>query len=166
MSSESSESHLSFERTTDVALIGKILTHPLIWPWVTDDGAPDPEAFQPPEPGEHVWFILVWDEAELLGLFLFHSQNTATWEVHTCLLPKAWGKRARKAAEEMLKWVWEETDWQRIVTNVPDNNRLALSYALKVGMTEYGLNPKSWLKNGELLDQHLLGISRPTEIKE
>ncbi len=162
-SSEPSKLLLNFERTTDLVLIRKILTHPRIWPWITDDGAPDREQFQPTPAGEHVWYVLVWDVAELLGLFIFHPHNSVTWEVHTCLLPKSWGERATRAAVGVQAWLWAQTDWQRIVTTVPANNRLALRFARRAGMVEYGLNPKSWLKDGKLHDQHLLGISRPSD---
>jgi hypothetical protein len=43
---------------------------------------------------------------------------------------------------------------------VPANNRLALSFAKSCGMTEYGLNPQSFLKDGQLYDQVLLGVSK------
>ena len=153
---------MTFERTRDLELVRKILVIPRIWRWVTDDGAPELEDFTPAQAAEHTWYVIVWDVAELLGLFIFHPHNSVTWEVHTCLLPKSWGERAQQAAVGVQAWMWSQTDWQRIVTTVPANNRLALRFARRAGMVEYGINPKSWLKDGELHDQHLLGISRPT----
>ena len=158
----SSEPALSFERTGDLELVRKILVQPPIWRWITDDGAPAREDFKPPEhPG--IWYVIVWDVAELLGLFMFAQINSVCYEGHTCLLRKAWGQRAHQAAVGVQAWIWSQTDWQRIVTTVPANNRLALRFARRAGMLEYGINPKSWLKDGELHDQHLLGISRPSD---
>jgi hypothetical protein len=44
---------------------------------------------------------------------------------------------------------------------VPAHNRLALAFAEAAGMKVYGRNHASFLKNGELLDQICLGLSKP-----
>ena len=90
---------------------------------------------------------------------MLHPHNAICWEIHTCLLPNAWGERGRRAARLLPEWIWQHTPCRRIITNVPDNNRLALRFALAAGMTEIGVNAASFLKNGKLRDQTLLGIS-------
>ncbi len=150
---------LTFERTSDLALIKLVMTHPRVYPHITDDGSAPVEEFHVLE-HPAIWYVLVKDDDELLGLFMFVSQNAVCAEVHTCLLPNALGARAKEAARGVVAWMFEQTTLQRIVTNVPANNRLALHYAKRGGMTEYGLNPKSFLKGGILQDQILLGLSR------
>lgn len=135
------------------------MTHPNIYPHITDDGCPPVEQFEPVI-SPAIWYVEARDNDVLLGLWAFVPQNAVCWEVHTCLLPHAWGDTAAIAAKELASWIWENTDCRRIVTTVPAYNRLAYRFARKAGMTEYGRNPKSFLKNGKLYDQLLLGLSR------
>lgn len=151
---------MTFERSTDYELIRLIITHPRIWPHVGDDNAGSPEDFQPIEHSS-VWYVVVRDLDELMGCWILVPENSICYDLHTCLLPNAWGPKATRAARELLSWVWTNTPARRLITRVPATNRLALRYAKRAGMLEYGLNPLSWLKGGILHDQALLGMSRP-----
>lgn len=159
---------IHFERSFDYDLVRQILTHPKIWPYISDDSSPAAEDYYPIE-SEQVWYVVVRDiypdtgPEEILGLWMFVPQNGVCWEVHTCLLPCAWGERGQTAARLLPGWIWENTDCRRIVTNVPTPNRLALHFAIRVGMKVYGVNEGSYLKNGALCDQVCLGISKPNQ---
>lgn len=167
---------LLFERTHDYALLRAIATHPRVWEALADDATPSRDEWHPTE-HEAYCYVLVrgpkrqiedasttgplgQDGDEVLGFFLLVPQNAVCWEIHTCLLPCAWGAKARDAAAGIVRWLWAHTNAQRLVTNVPASNRLALRFALRAGMTEYGRNPNSYLKRGQLEDQILLGLSR------
>lgn len=154
----------TFEPTNDEDLIKSMVTHVKIYPSVVDDHAPSRAEYQPPM-HPSLLYLVVRDHDELQGLFFFHPINAVTFEVHTCLLPHSWGGRARAIAREMLKWLWANTDAHRLITSVPDYNRLALVFAKAAGMKEYGRNPESFMKDGKLRDLILLGIGRPKEIK-
>lgn len=150
---------MTFERSTDYQLIKTIITHPRIWEHATDDFGPKPEDWQPPQ-SELVWYVLAKDGAEVLGLFMLVQENAVCWKVHTCLLPTAWGKRARQAAREGAQWVFENSKCLRLITDVPEYNTLALRFAHMGGMTQFGVNPKSYQKNNILQDVYMLGISK------
>lgn len=150
---------MRFERTQNPQLIREVLTHPRIWDAISDDFSPAREEFQPAM-NEALWYVAVYDGAELLGIFLFVPQSRICWEVHTCLLPHSWGIRATEAAEEVARWIWANTPCRRIITNVPAYNRLALRFAKHAGMTPFGCNERSYQKNGILHDQIMLGLSR------
>lgn len=149
-----------FERTRDYARIRAIATHEKLWPHVSDDFSGPREEWRPVE-DEALCYVLAREGEETLGFFLLVPQNGVCWDIHTCLLPEAWGARAREAARGIVAWTFAETPCQRLVTSVPGHNRLALRFAQRAGMTEYGRNPKSYLKGGILQDQILLGLSRP-----
>jgi hypothetical protein len=151
---------LTFARTTDMALVRSILTHPKLYPHLADDASPRPEDF---EPIDHpaILYLLVSRGGIPLGVFMLIPQNAATLEVHTALLPSAWGSAAIEATKRGTEWVWENTAFSRVVTNVPAYNRLALRLAERSGMKRFGINERSFLKNGQLYDQIMLGISRP-----
>jgi RimJ/RimL family protein N-acetyltransferase len=153
---------LTFERTSDYALVREIATHPKIYDKISDDQSPIREDYRPIE-SDQVFYVIVKDSQELLGMWMILPQNGVTAEIHTCLLPNAWGERAHIASILMARWIWEHTHFRRIVTNVPAYNRAALQFAEKAGMVQYGINPRSYMKRGYLFDQFLLGLSRPQE---
>jgi RimJ/RimL family protein N-acetyltransferase len=158
---------ITFERSTDYVLIRSILTHSRIYDKISDDYSPPREEYRPIR-HEGVWYVVARDVhaegADLLGLWMFHPQNGICWEVHTALLPVAWGAPGREAAQLLPGWIWRNTPCRRIVTNVPTTNRLALHFAVNAGMKIYGVNEASYLKNGRLCDQVCLGISAPREV--
>jgi len=151
---------MQFCITHDMELVRSVLTHPKIYPHIVDDGCP-PASEYIPQDLPTVWYVRVDDDGEFLGLFVFTRESTATWEVHTCLLPVAYGLRAWAAALTVVEWLWANSPAHRLITKVPETNRLALKLAERAGFERYGLNPKSFLKFGVLLDQILLGVSRP-----
>ena len=148
---------IHIERTNDLELVRSILTHPKIYPHISDDFSPAAEDFLPPASAV---YLLARDGAEVLGLWLVHPHNTVCWEVHTCLLPTAWGARARAAAQAAIAWMWQHTSARRLITNVPTPNRLALRFAKQSGFIEFGRNPDSFQKDQILHEQILLGISK------
>lgn len=150
---------MTFERTQDYSLIRRIMAHPRVYPHITDDACPPVEEFHPVESPE-IWYVVVRAGEQLLGMWCFFPQNHVTWEVHTCLLPAAYGEIGREAAKRMASWIWQNTPCRRIITNVPAFNRLALKFAKAAGMVEFGRNERSFLKNGELHDQIMLGLSK------
>ena len=149
-----------FYRTHDLALIRSIMTHEKVWPAITDDLAGDPKDFMPVD-HPATYYLAAHEGDHFLGIWMLNPENSVTWDVHTCLLPSAWGELAVRAAVHAIQWVWDNTPCLRLVTKVPVFNRLALRFARMAGMVEYGRNPKSFLKNGQLHDQILLGISKP-----
>ncbi len=156
---------IHIERSQDYALIRGIMTHPRVYPHLRDDASPAAADFQPIE-SEALCYLVAWDANELLGLWLLVPLNAVCWEIHTALLPNAWGDRARRASDVMLAWVWGNTPCRRIVTHVPADNRLAYHFALAAGMHVFGIDEQSFLKGGRLLDQICLGINRPRAAAE
>lgn len=135
------------------------MSHPDLYDKGADDFQPAREDFQP-RTDAAIWYVTVHDDGELLGLFALAPQNEICWEIHTRLLPHAWGPRALEALKTVIEWTWRETPARRIVTTVPAYNRLAHQFGLRAGFRAYGRNPASWQKHGELYDQILLGISK------
>lgn len=146
---------MNLARTHDTDLVLSILSHPKIWPHIHDDG--NKEAIAVDVPALH-WMLV--SDGEPAGVFLVHAHNSICFEVHTCLLPRTWGAQAAEAAQMLLRWAFEETNCQKMITNVPAYNRLALRFAKESGMTQEGVNRASFLKNGKLEDQIMLGITK------
>lgn len=110
---------------------------------------------------ERILYVLAHDGAELLGMWIFYPESPIMMKVHTCLLPCSYGERAKIAAKEMAVWFWANTQAERLVTDVPEFNRLARKFAEAAGMKQFGINPKSFKRDGKLWDVIMLGMSRP-----
>lgn len=147
-----------FTRTKDESLIHSIATHPQIWPTLADDLVSDPKDWKPVL-HDGIWYVLASDQEGICGLFIFFPENSVCWQVHICMLPRAWGSAAR-ALRESFYWLWTETNCIRITGSVPVWNASAIHCALRAGMKPFGVNQHSSLKNDRLHHQLLLGISK------
>lgn len=151
---------IHLERTRDWGYIRLVATDPKLWPHLSDDFAGEPAAWQPQQ-SESFVYVKVSDDYQALGFFLLVQHSPVLLEIHTALLPHAWGAPARDAAHSIVRWTWENTLAQRLITSVPASNRLALKFAQRAGLTEFGRNPRAFQKRGQLQDIVLLGLSRP-----
>ena len=149
---------ITVERVYDMDAIRKIVTAPEVYSHISDDGSAKAEDFTPAD-SEQVIYLGVKKDGDLRGVFAYIPQNAACIEVHTCLTRSLWGHSC-EAAKESVKWIWENTRFVRIMTNVPTYNRLAMKLAVKAGMKKFGQNPRSFLKGGVLYDLVMMGISK------
>lgn len=145
------------ERSRDAAVIRAICTHPEIFPHVTDDFFPSPEAWTVPDL-EHFHFFVAIDDVGVCGFGAFHPRNFACWEAHCGFLVRAYGQVAITAIRQMLDLMLERVP--RIVGEIPISNRRAIAFAKRAGLVEYGINRKSTLRGGQLIDQVCLGLSK------
>lgn len=135
--------------------VAAILSHPSIFRHVGDDSvlacAPlDHDAFH--------WMMV--DDGEPVGVFLVHAHNSICYEMHTSILPRAWGQKAADAAQMLLAWAFNATPCAKMVTAVPAYNRSAFRFAKAGGMKQEGVNRQSFLHEGTLIDQIMLGITK------
>lgn len=137
----------------DHSYIREVITHPDVWPWVSDDFSVSPDDFHPIE--ENV-YLKVHDNGDK-GLFLISHVNSICCEIHTALLPSSRGM-ALFYAKDVLLWIGENTPYRKIITFVPENNIKAKSLALKSGFEVEGFINNSWAKNGKLLGQYIMGV--------
>lgn len=128
------------------------MSHPKVYPYISDDGSANVEDFQVIE-SDHIIYLL-WEG----GVFSLVPFNCITYEVHTCILPEYQGK-SLEYARAGTKWMFENTSCQKIITHVPEYNKRAYVFAKKSGMEFEGTSKKAFLKNGKLHDLHKLGIS-------
>lgn len=150
---------ITIERSHDYALIQRIITHPEIYPYVSDDHSPDPADYWPMESAQMVYIVPMYNLIFPMGVFACHPHNSICYEAHTCILPDFRGERALMAAQASVTWFFENTDGLKVITHVPRYNRIAYHFSKKVGFKDEGINRASFLKDGVLHDQYLLGIT-------
>ena len=152
---------MTFERTKDLKAVRAILTDPALYDHMTDDFAPARDEFAVNDhPG--ISYVLVSEGSSLHGMFVFLPDNAICWQGHVAFFRGTPQAITRAAGAEILEWLWKNTPCRRLIASVPVCNRAAVSFALhKMGLVVYGRNEKSFMKNGKLWDQVLLGISKP-----
>ena len=149
-----------FSRIYDTELIKHIMTHERIYPYVIDDGSPAMEKYEP-NMHENIWYILLGDSEGIIGLCIIFALNAICGDLHVAALPKARGKRILEAGKMFFNyWIWDNSPFRRLTASIPEYNKHAIILARKVGMIEFGINEKSFLKDGKLYNQILFGISK------
>ena len=152
---------MDFERTRDFALIKRIVTTPRIWKDVVDDYSPSPRRYQPSE-SEDIWSILIRDQGEIVGLFVFEMRSATVYEIHGFVLPEQWLKgKATAAAAGSIEYMFTHSPCRRVVAHVPIfEHRTRLRFPPQYGMTAFGIDRQSFSKGGKLYDRMCFGISK------
>lgn len=145
----------------DLEQVDGILTHPSIYDFISDDGCPPRSEYTAKQnlECEAIYYLL----CGINFLTMFVPHNSITYEVHTSALPDCRGKEAIRKCHLAKQWMWDNTPARKIISIFPENNRPALALAIRVGMKREGLLAKSFLKNGHLLDQVVVGLSKEGE---
>ena len=147
-------------RSRDFKAIRALCLHPRIFPHICDDYSNDAKAWKPTE-NEQVIHLLAKDDKGIFGFGVFIPQTHMQYGSHMAFLPRSYGNLALAAFKEMLDWMWTNTQARRLVGEVPRNNHLGIRFARRAGFEFYGINKRSTLRGGKLLDQVCLGISKP-----
>lgn len=147
-------------RTWDYALIKKLATDPSIFPWISDDFHKDPENWEPIQTSL-VRYLIASDVEGSFGFGIFIPDTWACWKGHLGFLPRSYGEKAIESFRRMLDWMWTYTSAERLVGEIAQENRRALNFVVRAGLTPYGINQKSFRRDGRLQDQVCVGISKP-----
>ena len=148
---------MEFCRTTDLALVRKILTTPDVYEYMGDDYTPPREEFEP-NPHPDIWYVIAACWSAVAGLFTLIPENRHCWKLHVCMLPNASTTEKWTAARGLVPWLEERTDCRRLVAEVPRTNAAAIIYGTHgIGMRYVGTHPKAFMKYGSLQDLIILG---------
>jgi RimJ/RimL family protein N-acetyltransferase len=140
--------------TKDSEIIWKIATHPDLWQTIAEDGmSPDEWA-----PDLKQGWLISSDDNGFVGIWNVYPTNKVTLKIHPMVPKDVRGKRAYKSAKEVLRWIFANTNYEKITCEIPVIYRNVKLFAMACGMKEEGLNRKSYRKNGEVVDQWHLGV--------
>ncbi len=137
-------------KTDDMAAVAKIFNHPKVYKWVSDDASIPPYV---PGPG----LYLMNDEET--GAVRVDKLNGISCMVHIGTLPEL-KLRTREFALGGIKWLFENTTFSKIISLAPECNRAAVVFGKRCGFKVEGKITKSFLKDWQLYDQVLLGLSK------
>lgn len=103
-------------------------------------------------------FLGVYDDNVLRGFYAICPSNMITAEIHTSLLPEFRGVKALQSGKLFLSHLFSK--YLKAISYVPSYNKKALLYAQLLGFKIEGINRSSFIKNGQLLDQTLVGLTQ------
>jgi RimJ/RimL family protein N-acetyltransferase len=87
--------------------------------------------------------------------------NGVTVLIHPHVLPEVRSKYARESCLAALKWIYDNAPkYVKITALIPVIHKNVKLFAKRIGFKEEGINRKSYLKDGKVIDQWLLGITR------
>ena len=148
------DSDLKAVQTRDVDLIWSIVFQPDLWETVAED---NPPTFKPDVINE-AW-VLITNDGEPIGCYNLHSLNNVTWEIHAFILP-AHREHAKESGRLILRWSLNNINFHKLQAVIPAMYPNVYHFTLHQGFTDEGLSRKSYMKNNQLHDQHILGITR------
>lgn len=145
----------------DLEFVKKLWFHPAVYPYINDDLSLGEEInFEVIIGIEKMYLLIAILGGEKIGFFFFHPWNSITFEVHTVILPEYRGKNAILVAQKAKEWFFENTVCRKIMTQVPFFNMPAYALAKKAGFKIEGINENSFLRNGKLYDQYIMGLKK------
>ena len=147
---------------TDIEVIRQTITAPSVWKFAADDLSGDVEVFTPKR---EAFYLGSWGTDEdgcsrFLGMFMCSPVTGTVVDLHTCLLPAAWGEKAKECAHATREWIWQNTPYTKVTGAIPANNRLLLKFTHDIGMSQYGVCKRAWLKNGKTWDLILVEVNK------
>jgi RimJ/RimL family protein N-acetyltransferase len=138
------------KRCTDKKLISKILNHPKVYGWISDDLSEKPYI-----PSDSLYLT----NNEKTGIVKIEHMNGVACQIHVATLPELWGK-ASNHIKDVLDWIFTNTRYMKIVAFIPVYNKFTIQLAIKSGMKKEGCIEKSFLKNWILQDQLIYGLTK------
>ena len=136
---------------------------PDIWKTISEDGASKDD--YTPDLINDLWMGAFIDD-DCIGLFSFHSVTGVTLQLHVQILPEYRKDHSMEAMGKIWDWFLESVDkaFVKVTVSIPVIYQNVYKFALANGFKDEGLNRTSFKKNGQIVDQWLLGITRE-EIK-
>jgi len=148
---------IAAERTYDKVLIKSIIFNQAIWECIAEDG--QEKADFDPDVESECWLVMRLDEIPI-ALYNIHALNSVTAQIHAHVLPAYRKEHSKETGALVLRYILENTDYQKIVAVIPVIYENVKKFTMSFGFVEEGINRKSIMKGGELLDQWMLGATR------
>ena len=125
---------------------------------VIDDKKTIKEDFNP-NVDDECW-LLMNNESDIVALYNLHGVNGVTVQIHAHVLPEYRKECSKETGKAALDYIIENTGYYKIIATVPVIYNNVKRFCESFGFKEEGINRLSYQKNGEIIDQWQLGITR------
>lgn len=146
------DSGIEIRQITDPETILKTLQDPHIVSMCCPDDMVDEIPSIVSVPGYR--FLGVYEGDQYLGLFVAHLLFGEAF-LHACLLPSAYGEKAREAGRLLEKWIQKNMNPKRVIAQVADFNPWAVRYVKDMGFSFLGTIHGGWMHQGEEHDSNV-----------
>lgn len=97
----------------------------------------------------------------IIGAFVIEKRSRYTADVHVQVLPKYRENHALAFGSAVMAWAWDNTELEKLTAEIPVTHPNVRAFAERQGFEVEGINRRSLLKGGILVDQWYMGAIRP-----
>ncbi|MGB0945011.1 MAG: hypothetical protein ACPGUE_21595 [Marinomonas sp.] len=105
-----------------------------------------------------VW-LTVKDETGIVAICKIRVLQASMIDIHPYALPNQCNKW-KTIVKCLLRWVYSNKKINKVIAFIGINHKTTYILALKIGFNDEGLIKQSYLKDGKLHDQHVVGLTR------
>jgi RimJ/RimL family protein N-acetyltransferase len=95
---------------------------------------------------------------DIIGTFVILQRSTYRAEVHVQVIPKYREKWAAAFGRAVIGWAWANTAYRKLTAEIPVTHPNVLDFAERMGFEIEGVNRRSLMKGGKLVDQWYVGL--------
>ena len=149
---------ISLKRADTAAEVEVILKDPEIFARIAEDGV-IAESYEIPM--NQYCYMMVMDDDRVIGVWIIHPFNSSTLDIH-CNILKEHRRHGKEAGRLILKWFKDQCpkNYVKLNAEIPMVYPEVYHFTKSFGFKDEGINRLSILKQGELVDQWRLGITR------
>ncbi len=150
---------ISLRKAEAVDEVAQILKDPEIFDRIAEDGVTYQD-FRISFDGTQCYMLIESDDM-IIGVWCLYPANSSTLNIH-CNILKDYRVYAKEAGKLIVKWFAEESPSQYIKLNaeIPVIYPDVYFFTKKFGFLDEGINRQSICKNGDIIDQWRLGLTK------
>lgn len=144
-------------RSNDAEEVEKVLRDPEIFGRISEDG----HKVDDYKVDMSNCYLLIMNGEEIIGVWCLYPLNRSTLTLH-CNIIKQYREHGKEAGRLILKWFSDESpeQYQKLNAEIPMCYPEVYYFTKSFGFEDEGINRLSISKQGQLVDQWRLGITR------
>lgn len=148
--------NLTASRTFDVSIAYEIVNHPSIVEAAFEDGQPSIT----PDVVADCWILMQTESGLIAGVYNLAKIRQRAFEVHAYMLPEFRESYSKLSGYRFLEWCVNNVEFDKINTMIPKTAKHVWHFTKKFGFKDEGFDRKSFLKDGKLVGQYIIGITK------
>ena len=134
--------------------LNALINDPSVYPWVCGELSGYLDLTPIFNNKENVFFGLEHGGCGFIKL------KPGIYDFHSFCLPAGRGRWAITSAKDCIRWMFENTDAQELITACPQNNRPAIGGARALGFKKHSTVKNSWKYEGEFFDADIYTMNK------
>ena len=150
---------ITLKKAETVEEVALILKDPELFERIAEDGHLTEDYEIPFD--EHQCYMMIMKGDQAIGVWNLYPINMVTLNIH-CNIIKQYRNYGKEAARLIVDWFANDcpAQYQKLNAEIPAVYPEVYHFTKKFGFVDEGINRLSIMKNGELTDQYMLGLTR------